>query len=88
MENVVASLQDRIQSYVTLKEVKRRVNELGHEDCLPVAQCEKLWGDVSALISTRFVQVPLFRGAQLKDMAQLDGWLQSDAVGRVYDMVK
>jgi hypothetical protein len=36
------------------QEVKRRVNALGHEEVLPLAQCEKLWGDVSQIVPTAY----------------------------------
>jgi hypothetical protein len=60
---------------VTLKEVKRRWGN-GQEDVVPVAQFEKLWGDMSALSSlpVEFLAVPRPRGQQLKDVSQLDGW--------------
>lgn len=67
----------RMPTYVTLKDVKRRWGQ-GQEDVYPVAQFEKLWGDMSALpeCRCRFVAVPRLRGQQLKDQAQLDGWLR------------
>jgi len=42
----------------------------------PVAQYEKLWGDMSAVegIECAFLEVTRERGQQLKDPAQLDGW--------------
>jgi hypothetical protein len=60
-----------------LKEVKKRWGH-GQEDIFPVTQFEKLWGDMTALpeIESRFVVVPRARGQQLKDQAQLDGWLR------------
>jgi hypothetical protein len=71
----IRSLAARLPTYVTLKEVKRR---WGHaqEDIFPVAQFEKLWGDMSALpeVAVAFFVVPRSRGQQLKDVAQLDGW--------------
>ena len=41
-------------------------------------QFEKLWSDVTALpgVACRFVVVPRQRGQQLKDPAQLDGWVR------------
>jgi hypothetical protein len=67
----------RLPTYVTLKDVKKRWGH-GQEDVFPVAQFEKLWGDMSALpeMDSRFVVVPRRRGQQLKDPAQLDGWLR------------
>ena len=64
-------------TYITLKDVKKRWGH-GQEDVFPVAQFEKLWGDMTALpeVDCRFVVVRALRGQQLKDQAQLDGWLR------------
>ncbi len=53
--------------------------------CFPVAQFEKLWGDMTSLpdIESRFVAVPRARGQQLKDQAQLDGWLRDGSAAAV-----
>ncbi|HTA30929.1 MAG TPA: hypothetical protein VK731_10605, partial [Candidatus Cybelea sp.] len=55
------------------------------EDIFPVAQFEKLWGDMSALPEAhcQFVVVPRLRGQQLKDPAQLDGWLRDGSAAHV-----
>ena len=73
----VRAVTARMPSYITLKEVKRRWGA-GQEDVFPVAQFEKLWGDMSALPDWQvtFAAVPRRRGQQLKDQAQLDGWLR------------
>jgi hypothetical protein len=73
----VRNLAARMPTYITLKVVKKRWGH-GQEDIYPVAQFEKLWGDMTALpeISCRFIVVPRLRGQQLKDPAQLDGWLR------------
>jgi len=73
----VRSVAARMPTYVTLKDVKKRWGH-GHEDVFPVTQFEKLWVDMTLLpeVSTRFVVVPRRRGQQLKDQAQLDGWLR------------
>ena len=73
----IRHLAGRLPTYVTLKEVKKRWGH-GQEDVFPVAQFEKLWSDLSALpeLETRFLVVPRRRGQQLKDQAQLDGWLR------------
>jgi hypothetical protein len=57
----------------------------GLEDVFPVAQWEKLWGDMTALpeVRTSFVAVPRRRGQQLKDQAQLDGWLRDGSAAYV-----
>jgi hypothetical protein len=71
-------------TYITLKEVKKRWGH-GQEDIFPVTQFEKLWGDMSALpeINTQFLVVPRARGQQLKDQAQLDGWLRDGSAAHV-----
>jgi hypothetical protein len=75
--DAIRNLAARMPTYVTLKEVKKRWGH-GQEDVFPVAQFEKLWGDMTALpeVASRFVVVPRLRGQQLKDPAQLDGWLR------------
>jgi len=73
----VRALAARMPSYITLKDVKKRWGK-GQEDVFPVAQFEKLWGDMTALpdLKCRFVAVPRARGQQLKEPAQLDAWLR------------
>ena len=80
----VRSVAARVPTYVTLKDVKKRWGH-GQEDVLPVAQFEKLWGDMTALpeVSCRFVVVSRQRGQQLKDVAQLDGWLRDGSAAYV-----
>jgi antitoxin component HigA of HigAB toxin-antitoxin module len=68
----IRSLAARMPTYVTLKDVKKRWGH-GQEDVFPVAQFEKLWGDMTALL----------RGQQLKDIAQLDGWLRDGSAAHV-----
>ncbi len=50
-------------TYITLKDVKKRWGH-GQEDVFPVAQFEKLWGDMTALpeVEASFVVVPRRRG--------------------------
>jgi hypothetical protein len=64
--------------------VKKRWGH-GQEDVFPVAQFEKLWGDMTALgeVESRFFVVPRLRGQQLKDVAQLDGWLRDGSAAHV-----
>ena len=80
----IRRLSARMPTYITLKEVKRRWGH-GQEDVFPVAQFEKLWGDMTALpeISCRFLVVPRLRGQQLKDQAQLDAWLRDGSAAYV-----
>ncbi len=73
----VRNLGLRMPTYITIKDVKKRWGN-GQEDVFPVSQFEKLWSDMSALseVTTNFFVVPLMRGQQLKEQAQLDGWLR------------
>jgi hypothetical protein len=73
----IRSIAARMPTYITLKDVKKRWGH-GQEDVFPVTQFEKLWVDMTGLaeIESRFVAVPRLRGQQLKDQAQLDGWLR------------
>jgi len=74
----------RMPSYITLKDVKKRWGH-GQEDVFPVAQFEKLWGDMSSLpeIKCSYLIVPRQRGQQLKEQAQLDGWLRDGSASYV-----
>jgi hypothetical protein len=82
--SAVRALAARMPTYITLKEVKKRWGH-GQEDVFPVAQWEKLWGDMTALpeLDWRFVGVPRLRGQNLKDQAQLDGWLRDGSAAYV-----
>lgn len=83
----IRKLAARIPAYVTLKDVKKRWGH-GQEDVFPVAQFEKLWGDMSSLpeVECRYIVVPRLRGQQLKDQAQLDGWLRDGSAAAVEDL--
>lgn len=73
----IRSVAQRMPTYVTIKDVKKRWGN-GQEDIFPVAQFEKLWGDMTSLPDANcgFLHVSRLRGQQLKDQAQLDGWLR------------
>ncbi len=73
----VRSMAQRMPTYITIKDVKKRWGK-GQEDIFPVTQFEKLWGDMTSLpeLTCRYVAVPRMRGQQLKEVAQLDGWLR------------
>ncbi len=77
VDAAVRAVAARMPTYITLKDVKKRWGK-GQEDIFPVAQFEKLWGDMTALseLSCGFVAVPRVRGQQLKEPAQLDAWLR------------
>jgi hypothetical protein len=80
----IRAVAARMPTYITLKDVKKRWGN-GQEDIFPVAQFEKLWGDMTGLpdLHCRFVAVPRPRGQQLKDQAQLDGWLRDGSAAYV-----
>jgi hypothetical protein len=80
----IRAVSQRMPTYITLKEVKKRWGQ-GQEDIYPVAQFEKLWGDMSALpeVNSRFIAVARLRGQQLKDQAQLDGWLRDGSAAYI-----
>jgi hypothetical protein len=74
----------RMPSYITLKDVKKRWGK-GQEDVFPVAQFEKLFVDMTALdeLDCAYAVVPRKRGQQLKEPAQLDGWLRDGSAAYV-----
>ena len=80
----IRALSQRMPTYVTLKEVKKRWGH-GQEDVYPVTQFEKLWGDMTALpeANCQFFVVPRVRGQQLKEQAQLDGWVRDGSAAYV-----
>ena len=75
VDSAIRQLALRLPTYVTIKDVKKR---WGHaqEDVFPVAQFEKLWGDMTALhdVKCQFFVTDQRRGQQLKGQAQLDPW--------------
>ncbi len=80
----VRTMAARVPTYITLKDVKKRWGH-GQEDVYPVAQFEKLWGDMTALADCpqAFAVVDRARGQQLKDQAQLDGWARDGSAAHV-----
>ena len=77
VEEQVYKMASRMPTYVIIKDVKKRWGK-GQEDIFPVTQFEKLWGDMTAIpeLACSYVNVIRNRGQQLKDVAQLDGWLR------------
>ena len=80
----VRAMAARVPTYVTLKDVKKRWGH-GQEDVYPVAQFEKLWGDMTGLAecANAFAAVPRARGQQLKDQAQLDSWAREGSAAGI-----
>ena len=74
-------------TYITIKDVKKRWGK-GQEDIYPVTQFEKLWGDMTALdeLNCGYTVVPRMRGQQLKEVAQLDGWLRDGSAKYLIDL--
>ncbi|HEX9007542.1 MAG TPA: UTP--glucose-1-phosphate uridylyltransferase [Bacteroidota bacterium] len=80
----VRSLSARMPTYITLKNVKKRWGK-GQEDVYPTMQFEKLWGDMTTLPELRcsYLVVPRKRGQQLKEPAQMDGWVRDGSADYV-----
>jgi len=80
----VRAVAVRMPTYITLKNVKKRWGK-GQEDVYPTLQYEKLWGDMTTLPELRcsYIVVPRQRGQQLKEPAQMDGWLRDGSADYV-----
>lgn len=80
----IRNMARRMPSYITIKNVKKRWGK-GQEDIFPLAQFEKLWGDMTSLpeLQCNYVVVSRLRGQQLKDVAQLDGWLRDGSAAYI-----
>ena len=89
MAAAVRRVASRLPTYITIKEVKKRWGH-GQEDIFPVAQFEKLWSDLTALpdLECGYIVVPRVRGQQLKEPAQLDGWLRDGSAATVDALCK
>jgi hypothetical protein len=87
VDEAVRRIAARMPTYITIKDVKKRWGH-GQEDVYPVSQFEKLWGDMTTLPQAKcgFVIVPLMRGQQLKNQAQLDGWLRDGSAAYVNEL--
>jgi len=83
----VRAMASHLPTYVTIKEVKRRWGH-GQEDVFPVSQTEKLWSDMTSLPSVKcgYAVVPRMRGQQLKDVSQLDPWVNDGSLATVTDL--
>ncbi len=85
----IHEVEKRIPTYVTIKNVKYLWGS-GQEDIYPVAQFEKLWGDMTALtnISCGYLSVSRHRGMQLKEPALLDMWANDGSLEYVKSKCK
>ncbi|MCX7846801.1 MAG: UTP--glucose-1-phosphate uridylyltransferase [bacterium] len=77
IHDALHAIEARVPTYVTIKDVKLLWGS-GQEDVYPVAQFEKLWGDITWLeeFDCGFFVVERRRGQQLKEPAQLDRWVR------------
>jgi hypothetical protein len=84
VNRAVRELALRMPTYITLKNVKKRWGK-GQEDVFPTLQFEKLWGDMTILpgLACAYIAVPRERGQQLKEPAQMDGWLRDGSAAYV-----
>lgn len=89
VDTAIRDVARRLPTYITLKDVKKRWGH-GQEDVFPVSQFEKLWGDMTAMNDVRcaFLGVRTERGRQLKDPAQLDGWLRDGSAAYVESLCR
>jgi hypothetical protein len=85
----VRSIASRMPTYITLKNVKKRWGK-GQEDIYPTLQYEKLWGDMTILSELRcsYLAVSRQRGQQLKEPAQMDGWMRDGSLEYVQSLCK
>ena len=85
----IRELSQRMPTYITIKDVKKRWGR-GQEDIYPLMQFEKLWGDMTSLseLKSSYILVPRERGQQLKEPAQLDGWLRDGSADYVNSLCK
>jgi hypothetical protein len=81
----IHSIEKKMPTYVTIKDVKYLWGS-GQEDVYPVAQFEKLWGDMSRLndLKVVYAAVSRYRGLQLKEPSLLDMWVKDGS----FDYVK
>jgi hypothetical protein len=80
----VGQMATRLPTDITFEGREEAVGH-GQEDVYPVCQFEKLWGNMTAVsgVDCGFLAVSRVRGQQLKDPAQLDGWLRDGSADHV-----
>ena len=89
VDRSVRAMAKRLPTYITIKDVKKRWGN-AQEDVFPICQFEKLWGDMTGLseVDCRFFAIPTARGQQLKDPAQLDGWLRDGSAAGIESLCR
>ncbi|UCH80287.1 MAG: UTP--glucose-1-phosphate uridylyltransferase [Nitrospiraceae bacterium] len=88
VKEAIHAVEKKIPTYVTIKNVKYIWGN-GQEDHYPVAQFEKLWGDMTGLddIGVSYVSVSRFRGQQLKEPSLLDIWTNDGSLEYLKSLV-
>ena len=81
VKEALFKIEEQIPVYVTLKDVEY-IWGSGQSEIAPVAQCERLWGDMTGLSAFRssFIAVTRHRGRQLKDPDTLDNWVRDGSL--------
>ena len=89
VQESITTFSRRLPTYVTIKDVKKRWGN-GQEDVYPVAQYEKLWGDMSSVdgVDCSYFVVSRQRGQQLKDPAQIDEWSRDGSAAYLNSLCK
>jgi galactokinase/mevalonate kinase-like predicted kinase len=84
----IQQIEKKIPTYVTIKDVKYIWGN-GQEDVYPVAQFEKLWGDMTSLneLAVHYVAVSRLRGQQLKEPSRLDMWCMDGSLDYLTNIV-
>jgi hypothetical protein len=84
VSSAIRKVASRVPTYITIKDVKKRWGK-GQEDVFPIVQFEKIWGDMTALseVESNFLEVSRYRGQQLKEPSQLDGWVRDGSANYV-----
>ncbi len=88
ISEAVHAVEKKIPTYVTIKNVKY-VWGSGQEDQYPVAQFEKLWGDMTGLdnVHASYIHVSRYRGQQLKDTSLLDIWANDGSLEYLKELI-
>jgi len=81
IEKTLREVEELLPTYISLKEVKEPWGR-GQSDVFPVAQAEKLWGDITGLrdINCAYIPVSRRRAQQLKDPSVLDHWIRDGSL--------
>lgn len=84
IHEAIYNIEQRMPAYVTIKNVKY-IWGSGQEDIYPVAQFEKLWGDMTGLkdLKSGYAAVSRYRGQQLKEPSLLDIWANDGSLAYV-----